>query len=117
MSDIQSTIVDAFEQRAEITPRNVSTPVRDATMEAIEQLDRGEIRVAEKRDGNWVVHDWVKKAVLLSFRINDNDFIKGGFTNYYDKVESIHAPSARGGCVWCRQRRRVRAVTSPRAAY
>ena len=91
MSDIQSIIVDAFEKRAEITPRNVSTSVRDATMEAIEQLDRGEIRVAEKRDGGWVVNDWVKKAVLLSFRINDNEFIKGGFTNYYDKVSSKYA--------------------------
>ncbi|MGB5611633.1 MAG: 2,3,4,5-tetrahydropyridine-2,6-dicarboxylate N-succinyltransferase, partial [Sedimenticolaceae bacterium] len=91
MSDIQSIIVDAFEKRADITPRNVSTVVRDATMEAIDQLDRGEIRVAEKRDGEWIVNDWVKKAVLLSFRINDNDFIKGGFTNYYDKVQSKYA--------------------------
>ena len=91
MSDIQSMIVDAFEKRADITPRNVSASVRDAVMEAIDQLDRGEIRVAEKRDGSWVVNDWVKKAVLLSFRINDNEFIKGGFTNYYDKVQSKYA--------------------------
>ena len=91
MSDIQSKIVDAFENRADITPRSVSTAVRDAVMEAIEQLDRGEIRVAEKSDGSWVVNDWVKKAVLLSFRINDNEFIKGGFTNYYDKVDSKFA--------------------------
>ncbi|MCB1786426.1 MAG: 2,3,4,5-tetrahydropyridine-2,6-dicarboxylate N-succinyltransferase [Chromatiaceae bacterium] len=91
MSEIQSIIVDAFEKRAEITPRNVSTPVHDAVMVAIEQLDRGEIRVAEKRDGQWLVNDWVKKAVLLSFRINDNEFIKGGFTNYYDKVPSKYA--------------------------
>ena len=91
MSDIQDIIVDAFERRADITPRNVDTLVRDATMEAIDQLDRGEIRVAEKKDGEWVVNDWVKKAVLLSFRINDNEFIKGGFTNYYDKVQSKYA--------------------------
>jgi len=91
MNDIQSIIVDAFEKRSEITPRSVSTPVRDAVMEAIERLDRGEIRVAEKRDGAWQVNDWVKKAVLLSFRINDNEFIKGGFTNYYDKVSSKYA--------------------------
>ncbi|MBF0255103.1 MAG: 2,3,4,5-tetrahydropyridine-2,6-dicarboxylate N-succinyltransferase [Gammaproteobacteria bacterium] len=91
MSDIQQLIVDAFEHRAEITPRNVDTAVRDAVAEAIELLDKGEIRVAEKRDGDWVVNDWVKKAVLLSFRINDNEFIKGGFTNYYDKVPSKYA--------------------------
>ena len=51
MTDIQATIEEAFENRAEITPRNVSTGVRDAVMEAIEQLDRGELRVAEKIDG------------------------------------------------------------------
>jgi len=91
MSDIQTIIVDAFENRADITPRSVSTTVRDAVMAAIDQLDRGEIRVAEKRDGSWTVNDWVKKAVLLSFRINDNEFIKGGFANYYDKVQSKYA--------------------------
>ena len=91
MSDIQTTINEAFEHRADITPRSVDTLVRDAVNETIDQLDRGEIRVAEKRDGDWVVNEWVKKAVLLSFRINDNEFIKGGFTNYYDKVESKYA--------------------------
>ncbi len=93
MSDIQTVITEAFEKRADITPRNVDTNVRDAVMDAISQLDRGEIRVAEKRDGDWVVNEWIKKAVLLSFRINDNDFIKGGFTNYYDKVLSKYADS------------------------
>ncbi|MES9962923.1 MAG: 2,3,4,5-tetrahydropyridine-2,6-dicarboxylate N-succinyltransferase [Candidatus Sedimenticola sp. 20ELBAFRAG] len=91
MSDIQSIIVEAFENRAEITPRTVDTVVKDAVAEAMEQLDRGEIRVAEKKEGDWVVNDWVKKAVLLSFRIHDNEFMKGGFTNYYDKVPSKYA--------------------------
>ena len=54
-------------------------------------LDRGVARVAEKKDGSWVVNDWLKKAVLLSFRIEDNAFIKGGFTNYYDKVKSKYS--------------------------
>ena len=91
MSEIQSIINDAFERRADITPRNVETVVKDAVMSAIEQLDRGEIRVAEQRDGSWVVNDWVKKTVLLAFRIEDNAFIKGGFTNYYDKIPSKYA--------------------------
>jgi 2,3,4,5-tetrahydropyridine-2-carboxylate N-succinyltransferase len=91
MNETQKTIEAAFEKRAEITPRNVDTVVRDAVMETIEQLDRGDVRVAEKVDGNWVVNEWVKKAVLLSFRIQDNWFIKGGFTNYYDKVASKYA--------------------------
>ena len=60
-------------------------------MSAIEQLDRGEIRVAEKKDGDWIVNEWIKKAVLLYFRMEDNEFLKGGFTNYFDKVPSKYA--------------------------
>jgi 2,3,4,5-tetrahydropyridine-2-carboxylate N-succinyltransferase len=91
MSDIESIIVDAFERRADITPRNVDTQAKDAVMSAIEQLDRGEIRVAEKKDGGWIVNEWIKKAVLLYFRMEDNEFLKGGFTNYFDKVPSKYA--------------------------
>ncbi|MBV5309969.1 2,3,4,5-tetrahydropyridine-2,6-dicarboxylate N-succinyltransferase [Chromatium okenii] len=91
MTEQQTIILDAFERRAEITPRNVETHVRDAVQDTIERLDRGELRVAEKRDGDWVVHEWIKKAVLLSFRIEDNWCMKGGFTNYYDKVASKYA--------------------------
>ncbi|MBT7443606.1 MAG: 2,3,4,5-tetrahydropyridine-2,6-dicarboxylate N-succinyltransferase [Methylococcales bacterium] len=91
MSDISQTIVDAFEIRGDITPRNVEPQVKDAVDQAIAMLDSGEARVAEKQGGNWVVNEWLKKAVLLYFRMNDNDFIKGGFTNYYDKVPSKFA--------------------------
>ncbi|MFP4131454.1 MAG: 2,3,4,5-tetrahydropyridine-2,6-dicarboxylate N-succinyltransferase [Thiohalospira sp.] len=91
MSDIQPVIEQAFEKRSEITPRHVDTHVRDAVEEAIGRLDRGEARVAEKVDGQWVVNEWLKKAVLLSFRIHDNDFMKGGFTNYFDKVPPKYA--------------------------
>ena len=91
MSEMQNIIERAFDNRADITPRNVDTLVRDAVMETIEQIDRGELRVAEKKDGEWIVNEWAKKAVLLSFRIQDNEFIKGGFTNYYDKVKSKYA--------------------------
>ncbi len=91
MSDIQQIIEDAFERRADITPRNVETLVKDAVTEAISLLDSGKARVAEPVDGGWQVNEWLKKAVLLSFRIDDNQFIKGGFTNYYDKVESKFA--------------------------
>ncbi len=91
MSDLQNTIEEAFERRADITPRNVETHVREAVEECINMLDSGAARVADKSSGDWVVNEWLKKAVLLSFRINDNEFIKGGFTNYYDKVESKFA--------------------------
>jgi 2,3,4,5-tetrahydropyridine-2,6-dicarboxylate N-succinyltransferase len=94
MSDLKSIIESAFERSAEITPRNVETTVKDAVRETIDQLDRGALRVAEKLDGSWVVHEWLKKAVLLSFRIEENQFIKGGFTNYYDKVPSKYADSS-----------------------
>src|SRR3989344_289674 len=91
MSDIQSTINEAFERRGAITPRNVETHVKDAVHEAINLLDTGSVRVAEKQGGQWVVNEWLKKAVLLYFRIEDNSFIKGGYTNYYDKVPSKFA--------------------------
>ena len=88
MSDIQSIIESAFENRAEITPRTADTIVKEAVNEAMNMLDTGEARVAEPKEGGWVVNEWLKKAVLLSFRIEDNEFMKGGFTNYYDKVPS-----------------------------
>ena len=91
MSENQSIITEAFERRTEITPRNADTRLRDAVFEVVEQLDRGSLRVASKQDGQWQVNDWVKKAVLLYFRIEDNHFIKGGFTHYYDKVPSKFA--------------------------
>ena len=91
MSDTREIIESAFEHRADITPRNVDTLVRDAVQDTIDRLDRGEIRVAEKGADGWVVNEWIKKAVLLSFRIADNEFMKGGFTNYYDKVPPKYA--------------------------
>lgn len=91
MSNIQQIIDEAFEHRADITPLNVDTHVRDAVNEAIGLLDKGELRVAEKTGDDWTVNEWLKKAVLLSFRIEDNAFMKGGFTNYYDKVVSKYA--------------------------
>jgi 2,3,4,5-tetrahydropyridine-2-carboxylate N-succinyltransferase len=91
VEDLKTTIEEAFEQRAEITPRSASTLVTEAVAEALDRLDRGELRVAEKQGDDWVVHEWLKKAVLLSFRITDNTFMKGGFTNYFDKVPAKYA--------------------------
>ena len=87
MSQLEKLINDAFEQRADITPANVSAEIRDAVTETLNQLDKGALRVAEKIDGDWVTHQWLKKAVLLSFRINENRLMDGGNTRYYDKVE------------------------------
>ena len=92
MQELQNIIEDAFERRADITPRNADAKVKDAVMSVIEMLDRGQLRVAERAEGqNWITHQWLKKAVLLSFRLEDNAFIKGGFTNYFDKVPSKFA--------------------------
>ncbi len=86
MAELQSTIEDAFEHRERLTPSTVDPKLRDAIEHTIDLLDRGELRVAEKRDGRWVVNQWAKKAVLLSFAITDSAVIEGGFTRYFDKV-------------------------------
>src|SRR5512140_724387 len=91
MPQLQAIIEEAFERRADITPRNVDAQLKEAINTVIEYLDQGKLRVAEKINGEWVTHQWVKKAVLRSFRIEDNAFIKGGFTNYFDKVPSKFA--------------------------
>jgi 2,3,4,5-tetrahydropyridine-2-carboxylate N-succinyltransferase len=91
MDQLQKIIETAFERRSEITPRNADAQLKEAVDAVITQLDQGKLRVAEKIDGDWVTHQWLKKAVLLSFRLEDNAFIKGGFTNYYDKVPSKFA--------------------------
>ncbi len=102
MSNIENIINQAFEDRANISPATVSAEIRSAVEEAINRLDAGTARVAEKTTGEWVVNQWLKKAVLLSFRINENRVIEGGNTRYYDKVEakfSTHSPEdfAKGG--------------------
>ncbi|MFP1878427.1 2,3,4,5-tetrahydropyridine-2,6-dicarboxylate N-succinyltransferase [Lonsdalea quercina] len=86
MQQLQNVIETAFERRAEITPANADTVTREAVNQAISLLDSGALRVAEKIDGQWVTHQWLKKAVLLSFRINKNRIIDGNETRYYDKV-------------------------------
>lgn len=102
MSNLENIINDAFENRADISPTTVSAEIRSAVEEAINMLDAGTARVAEKTSGEWVVNQWLKKAVLLSFRINENRVIEGGNTRYYDKVEAkfaTHSPEdfANGG--------------------
>ena len=87
MSQLENIINEAFELRADITPANVSAEIRNAVSETLNLLDKGTLRVAEKIDGDWVTHQWLKKAVLLSFRINENRMMDGGNTRYYDKVE------------------------------
>jgi 2,3,4,5-tetrahydropyridine-2-carboxylate N-succinyltransferase len=91
MTQLETIINDAFENRADISPSTVSTEIREAVEESINMLDTGAARVAEKTSGAWVVNQWLKKAVLLSFRINENRVMDGGVNRYYDKVETKFA--------------------------
>lgn len=84
----KDTIEAAFERRAEINAKNAEAGLRAAIDEVIAGLDNGTLRVAEKLKGEWQVNEWVKKAVLLSFRTNDNVVMTSQFTNFYDKVPS-----------------------------
>jgi len=86
MNAIQNIIETAFENRANITPNNVSAEIKQAILDALARLNNGSARVAEKIAGEWVVHQWLKKAVLLSFRIWDNNIIDGGESKFFDKV-------------------------------
>lgn len=88
--DIKDIIETAFENRAKLNPGNADKTVKEAVREAIMGLDRGALRVAEKIDGTWRVNEWLKKAVLLSFRLEENKLIQGGQLAY-DKVPSKFA--------------------------
>jgi 2,3,4,5-tetrahydropyridine-2-carboxylate N-succinyltransferase len=86
----QSIIEQAWENRANLSPNSAPGEVRHAVNEVLEGLNSGTIRVAERKDvGKWEVNQWVKKAVLLSFRLEDNvPMSAGGYTQFYDKVPS-----------------------------
>jgi 2,3,4,5-tetrahydropyridine-2-carboxylate N-succinyltransferase len=89
---LRSTIEDAFEQRDQIGP-TTEGPVRAAVLEALDGLDAGRLRVAEKIGDTWQVHQWLKKAVLLSFRLRPMEVIEGGpgGAHWWDKVPSKFA--------------------------
>ncbi len=88
-TDLQTVIETAFENRAEINPSNASAEIKEAINEAIMLLDTGKMRVAEQRGvGDWKVNEWLKKAVLLSFRTENNKLYESSETSYFDKVPS-----------------------------
>ena len=91
MSQLQTLIENAWEARATLSPSSAGTDIRKAVAEVLAGLDAGTLRVAEKATGDWVVHQWIKKAVLLSFRLEDNTILPGGSTNYFDKVPTKFA--------------------------
>jgi 2,3,4,5-tetrahydropyridine-2,6-dicarboxylate N-succinyltransferase len=84
----KDVIEAAWEGRAALGPAQAPRELRAAVEEVIAGLDSGKLRVAEKSGGEWITHQWIKKAVLLSFRLEDNRLLQGGETRYYDKVAS-----------------------------
>ena len=90
MSNLQDIIEQGFENRSEINPSNAPQEIVDAVSEVLNKLNSGELRVASRigDSQDWETHQWIKKAVLLSFRLKDNEMMPGGSTNYFDKVDS-----------------------------
>jgi 2,3,4,5-tetrahydropyridine-2-carboxylate N-succinyltransferase len=92
MTDLQNIIEEAFEDRANITPDTCPPRIRDAVLEAVHLLDTGAMRVAERQSvGQWKVNEWLKKAVLLSFRIENNVVQQAGDLRFFDKVPGKYA--------------------------
>jgi 2,3,4,5-tetrahydropyridine-2-carboxylate N-succinyltransferase len=86
MSPLEALLDNAWEHRLEFSPAHAPQDVRDAVEHVLANLDSGQLRVAEKIDGEWVTHQWIKKAVLLSFRLNDNRVTQAGEMTFFDKV-------------------------------
>jgi 2,3,4,5-tetrahydropyridine-2-carboxylate N-succinyltransferase len=91
MHELQTLIDQAWEDRANLKPGSAPARVGEAVDTILAELDAGRLRVAEKIDGEWVTHQWIKKAVLLSFRMEDNMLMDGGPIRYYDKVPTKFA--------------------------
>ncbi|WP_297912471.1 2,3,4,5-tetrahydropyridine-2,6-dicarboxylate N-succinyltransferase [Thiomonas sp.] len=87
-NQLQSIIDQAWENRAEYGPQSAPSELRDAVSQVLAELNAGRMRVAEKIDGEWVTHQWIKKAVLLSFRMTDNEMMRAGDLHFFDKVET-----------------------------
>jgi 2,3,4,5-tetrahydropyridine-2,6-dicarboxylate N-succinyltransferase len=98
LDDLQKAIEDSWEAQADISPTTIGFP-RETVGQAIDLLDAGQLRVAEKIDGQWVTHQWLKKAVLLSFRLQANELMGGasglthgpGMGPWWDKIASKFA--------------------------
>ena len=87
MSELEKIINDAFDNRNSVS---ISTtgPIREAVNNTLDQLDAGTLRVCEKINGKWIVNQWLKKAILLSFRLNENEISSGPYSVWFDKVAS-----------------------------
>jgi 2,3,4,5-tetrahydropyridine-2-carboxylate N-succinyltransferase len=91
LRELSVKIDAAFADRGSLTPANAPADLVEAVLAVIDLLDSGRARVAEKIDGQWRVHEWLKKAVLLSFRLFDNAPVAAAYTQFYDKVPLKYA--------------------------
>ena len=91
LATLAAIIDEHFERRADLNAKNTPPALRHAIEECIELLDSGQARVAEKKNGQWTVNQWLKKAVLLYFRTHDNAVIDAGYTRFFDKVPLKYA--------------------------
>ena len=83
-NELKTKIENAWDNITNISSND--TDIVNAVGEVIQKLDNGELRIAQKNNNDWVVNQWLKKAVLISFRINDNQILRGPYTTWYDKV-------------------------------
>ena len=89
---LQTTIDAAWENRTSLSPASAPKDIVDAVEHVISQLNTGKLRVATQTGvGEWTTHQWIKKAVLLSFRLKDNEVVKAGSLGFYDKVQTKFA--------------------------
>lgn len=86
MKDLQTMIETGYAQREQLRADNVPKQLYLAILQTLDLLENGEMRIAEKKSGQWVVHQWLKQAVLLSFKTHSNQMMEAGFTHFYDKL-------------------------------
>jgi 2,3,4,5-tetrahydropyridine-2-carboxylate N-succinyltransferase len=85
INHLEEIIETAFSNSESLSPKTVSSSVESAIQDTLNLLDKGEIRVAEKQNSTWIVHQWIKKAILLAFKVQPNQMIDGHFTHFFDK--------------------------------
>lgn len=91
MRHLQEAVEQGFNEKDHLEDHPNFIDIKEAVDETIDLLDMGEIRVAEKKDGQWTTHEWVKKAILLKFKLSNNQTFSGQFTQFYDKIPLKYA--------------------------
>ena len=93
MKEFENIINTAWDNKDSINGQSDQS-ILDAINQTIELVDKGDLRVAEKKDNEWVVHQWIKKAIMLSFRTHDMDSLSGPYSSWYDKSHLLKGKTA-----------------------